>query len=800
MMMAAGTSAGPRVLQLIPNKEGYAEAAELGYMIGLSNQLVIQRLDPIFMSNTSLAEVSDLLKSLNCADENNPVYVLGGYSTSNVKEEMAVTNSLGCLYMNAGGATESIYESPISNSNGLGFGLLSGVRNLTETILDYMMQKMDTGALVKPSNVVLIWESGDHGDMFRRTAISYALKYPAYFHISYLGGFEYDPKQSLANFDKLVTDISMLNRRMNIEQNQQLHSLLVDAHSADFKRLHNEISESSLSFEFISYGARGGDPADVTELTRPLSAGNLSYAAWWDPAMNTTSNREFMRLWRSRAGYSWAEESSSNDNLFQDPSNQIGLSWFGSLAAEAASILVKAASVDHRLSSMKAYLLSETFVPTIIPGGKIEFNRNGQVHNSMLLNQAVIKGVSPYRVVSKTLFPSAEASGEFGLWKYGSQNATSTCTSENFRLVVTPCGLEGYRNVEVLFLDSLGILCPDPGVNCSCTVDRRSSLIGHRVGCKYVPVASNAGTVIIVLSVLGIAFCYALWVALFYNFSHPIMKAGQREFLSLMCFAGVWACFAALSFVGPITDTMCRTRISSVLFSVTILLGALTVKVYRIYRIWNNSSMKRIVISARQMFILLGIMVAIDIVLILCWFTIDIPKSVDLQYNYTVGGSATVEYFETECQYSESSVFPVLAVSYVGIILIACNMLSMSGRKSDNKYMESNSILAASYCTSFIFIIVIVVVAITDVDTASQYTLIALGLILSAVFFISFVLGSKLFLIYKDRSQEMNMEAIPSLFKSIKSLFSKKEKEIVDNGASLLAENTEGTRASFAIA
>uniref|UniRef100_A0A7S2WLK5 G-protein coupled receptors family 3 profile domain-containing protein n=1 Tax=Mucochytrium quahogii TaxID=96639 RepID=A0A7S2WLK5_9STRA len=700
----------------------------------------------------SFTVLNDELSNENASrTDDNPLFILGGYNSARIAEQIKASDAWNAVYINGGGADPTMYKTASEggyNTNKCAFGLLTSVSKLTSTILDYMMIQMDAGNLTKPSNIALVWEKSNHGFTFREQVSRYVLKYPEYFKLGYATDYPYPNNYTKPkDFVALAADLSHTSKK------EALNALLVDAHSKDFRLLHNELWKTQLNFEFVTYGARGtGDDVTKNDFTVPISADRLCAAQWWNPSSKSQTSRDFVERWRMYEGFTWVSnlaqvQGVDPTKLFAEPSQQKQVHWYAALAYESARILLRALNQTSTQTEVgvRDYLASSVFSNTILPGGSVRFNQNGQADSQFSIVQGVVSMTDSGTVVNNihTLYPESEKSGDFE--RLSTWSAQDVPCSLRFTVdILTSCDPSSQRMIVHYWVDGNGYKCPNVSEPCACTLGDFQLPASIKIDCEYLAVDSQQGTAVVVLCSIGAFICFASLTILLIQYNHVVMKAGQREFLALMCFAGIWCNIAGISFLGPNESGMCITRVFSLLFSVALLVGALTVKVYRIYKIWNNSSMKRIIITAFDMLKLLSVLMLGMFIIFLVWMLVERPHAITESLFFRVAGHQV----ETElqvCQYNRTAIFPSLSIAYIVLILVYCNILSFQGRNSDAKYMESRSIMAASYCISFIILLVVILIVTADLPAASTIVLIALSLVFTSVLFVGLVLGPKLY-------------------------------------------------------
>ena len=111
------------------------------------------------------------------------------------------------------------------------------------------------------------------------------------------------------------------------------------------------------------------------------------------------------------------------------------------------------------------------------------------------------------------------------------------------------------------------------------------------------------------------------------NKSKPVIKSAQRSLCLLFCLGAAMTCLSLLSFLGENTDSNCVQRPWLFHISVTIMFGALFVKVYRVWRVFDNPSLKTRHLTLGAMYKKLAMLVCVDLVILLVW-TLASPSEV----------------------------------------------------------------------------------------------------------------------------------------------------------------------------
>mmetsp|Transcript_16705 Transcript_16705/g.29575 ORF Transcript_16705/g.29575 Transcript_16705/m.29575 type:complete len:857 (-) Transcript_16705:70-2640(-) len=762
-----------RFLQAVPRRgltaqgefyrRGYALAASEyedrgGLKWGSENNIVPIEIETLeYNSSSEVYSSLDAFLGANSQTDEEPIIVFGGYGSSVIRNQVAATDKHETLMINGGGATSSIYAGSSVNRNKLAFGLLSSVSTLATTTMDFMKEQMDQDKLSKPIKMALLWEDAAHGISYKQEVVRYSLMFPDYFEIVYASDFQYPNSFEKEDFSSLVDDIVSTHKRLIQEgHGDGIDALLVDAHSSDFVNLHNAFTAANMDFSFVTYGARGADASDILRLDDPSSANNMVAAAWWSPSTNNVASRSFLRLWRLFEAYQWTEDLAERAELdksalFELTSSQLPAEWYGALGYQAAKIMFEA--VDNceikTKQGIQSYLQESTF-QTILPTGEIQFNEYGQADNDFNIIQAKVEAsslnINDFKVTAETLFPVSEKSEEFES-RQQDKTFLQVCKPSNVGTRTSLCDDANQRTVTFFWVDSRQRACDFEDIPCNCRITESFELPkAQKLACEFLSKDTRDGSILLSLASISGVFCFCALIVTLYFYNNNVMKAGQREFLVLMAIAGIWCNIAASSFLGQNDDEMCLTRVFSLLSSITLLLSALTVKVYRIYRIWNNSSMKRVIVTVEDMIKLLVVLLAVELIICVLWFAFEKPH-MSREVIKSQAGQVEFEVSVQVCVYYVTNSFPSASLVYVFSLLIFCNAISFQSRNSDSKYMESRSIMFASYCFTFIFVITIALLATTDLPTASVVLLVSLSLSFTSVVFILLILGPKMYFV-----------------------------------------------------
>jgi branched-chain amino acid transport system substrate-binding protein len=281
-------------------------------------------------------------------------FLLGGYNTTSVTQEVKVANRLGMVYVGGGGASSSIYVD-----NKWAFGVLASIQKLSATQLAFMKDQQDAGKLPKPTKIAVAYENSSHGKEFLQGIQDGAKAAPDRFSVVYESAFD------LAGKDYT----SLLNK----VKDQNADAYMVDARVGDMITMQTQYAQLGLYHKYLTYGPRGPEQQARDQL-KAQSDGIIA-ATWFDSLMPGDTVKKFNDTWSAAK---------------LKPS----ASWFEAGGWETARILLtgieKAGTVDKQ--KVHDTIMSTTWDNSIFPGGAIKFGASGQADNDYVMTQNTAGG------------------------------------------------------------------------------------------------------------------------------------------------------------------------------------------------------------------------------------------------------------------------------------------------------------------------------------------------------------------------------------------------------------------------
>jgi len=275
-------------------------------------------------------------------------FLLGGYDTSLVEAQEVVPDQYKIPYVEGGGAASEIFRRGYKYI----FGTLATVYDLGKITTDFIAAQQAAGKLPKPLTMAVVWENTDHGKDYIDAISDAAKAHPDLYRIVLNQSFQLNG----SDFSPLLQQVKASNAA----------AFLSDAHLPDFITMHRQYLQAGLYHQFVSYGARGPDQKGRQALG--AGADYLIAGLWWTPALKDPASQLFTERWRKQY------------NVIPD--------WFQALSFETARALLAGISNAGTLDGPKVRdALAHLTLRSMLPGGVIKFQRNGQVATPYVIVQ-----------------------------------------------------------------------------------------------------------------------------------------------------------------------------------------------------------------------------------------------------------------------------------------------------------------------------------------------------------------------------------------------------------------------------
>ena len=294
-------------------------------------------------------------------------FLLGGYNTTIVTQEVKIANRYKIPYVNGGGASQSIYQG----GNEWAFGTLAPITNLAQTELEFIKTMQDANKLPKPLTIAIVYENTSHGKEFSQGVKDGEKATPDRFKVVFNEPFDLNGK-----------DFSALLGRV---KDANADAFMADAHLSDYITMQRQYTQAGLYHKFITYGARGPDKSAKDQLG--AATDYITSAVWFDQQQPGDAVKKWVDNWKQTG---------------DSPE------WYAAAGWEAVRILYSAIEKTGTFDKQKVRdtLANTTWDKSIFPGGTIKFGKDGQATNAYVMTQNLPGG--------KTIliWPKEEATGD----------------------------------------------------------------------------------------------------------------------------------------------------------------------------------------------------------------------------------------------------------------------------------------------------------------------------------------------------------------------------------------------------
>uniref|UniRef100_K3WZR0 G-protein coupled receptors family 3 profile domain-containing protein n=1 Tax=Globisporangium ultimum (strain ATCC 200006 / CBS 805.95 / DAOM BR144) TaxID=431595 RepID=K3WZR0_GLOUD len=246
--------------------------------------------------------------------------------------------------------------------------------------------------------------------------------------------------------------------------------------------------------------------------------------------------------------------------------------------------------------------------------------------------------------------------------------------------------------------------------------------------CEFVPYDAGGFVVVAVLASLLAALLLIAMGFVYHYRALPIIKRSQYQFLLVLLAGGIMICGAVWLYAGEPTAILCKFRPAGIAIGFTLIFGALVVKSLRVYRVFMSGAMKRVVLSTRTMFKILGIFLFIDIVILVAWAIVDPSLATTTTEATAELGGEDVE--RLQCT-STSFIFTALLIFWKAVLLFAGLYLSFLIRKVSSDFQESVWIFASAIVVLFTSLILLPMAYLVDLPAETFYLFFAFLLLVS---------------------------------------------------------------------
>eukprot|EP01103_Thecamoeba_quadrilineata_P006336 TRINITY_DN16061_c0_g1_i1.p1 TRINITY_DN16061_c0_g1~~TRINITY_DN16061_c0_g1_i1.p1 ORF type:complete len:792 (+),score=77.76 TRINITY_DN16061_c0_g1_i1:105-2480(+) len=198
----------------------------------------------------------------------------------------------------------------------------------------------------------------------------------------------------------------------------------------------------------------------------------------------------------------------------------------------------------------------------------------------------------------------------------------------------------------------------------------------------------------------------------------------------LTCIAGITAIFC---YIGKPSSALCAFRPWILCIPSGLLIGALAVRQYRVWRVYGNKSINPIPFSEFKLLLITFALIVPDLILLVCWTAFDTLEATQEDGNHLL------------CTSDYEVVFYVLFLSYKALISIASCILAVLTRNFPGAYSDARLIGFALYNESIVGAILIPIIFVLNTEYFIQWILITLGILFYYLSTFSIVMIPKIY-------------------------------------------------------
>lgn len=290
-----------------------------------------------------------------------------------------------------------------------------------------------------------------------------------------------------------------------------------------------------------------------------------------------------------------------------------------------------------------------------------------------------------------------------------------TCSEGDMVFTVSECGDDLKRTATWAWSNST-----------TCDLPRARALLEDvNIDCDYVGWDTPAAVGIVAIVALVVLFKLGLLVFFIVERAAPVMRLSQSTYGVLCICGGMMADLTPLTLLGELSDSRCHMFPSWLLLSVSLLYGPLVVKTWKVWKVFDNPSLKELNLKNSRLFSYLALALLLEVVISIVFAFVQPVEAVE--YNYTFSGGYG-DLLREKCS-DENTVFHILAYAIVALPLMGGLYLAFKTRKVSGDYTDNKAILGSMYT---LLIAVLVVIPVTGMieDTLFTFVLVSVACLL----------------------------------------------------------------------
>ncbi|KAF0695543.1 Aste57867_13653 [Aphanomyces stellatus] len=313
--------------------------------------------------------------------------------------------------------------------------------------------------------------------------------------------------------------------------------------------------------------------------------------------------------------------------------------------------------------------------------------------------------------------------------------AQPLCDMTFYNYTISPCDATAKRSVV------FGWLLPQPA-NPAASLECIGGVTlppNTTVVCDYVPTNSGTYSGMTAFAVIVMLLLVACAGAVVVFRGRPVIKRAQWPLLLMIILGGIFFCVYVIVGAGAPTDALCAGRPVTVVLGFSLVFGTLLVKGLRVYWIFANKQMKKVTVSLFQTFRMLGLVVAVDALILVVWMAVDFPGP---STSLTKATEFVGQVDHISC-HSSSFIFSALLIFWKAIITFGGIYVSYSIRHVSSDFQESIWIFAASCVVLVGSIILLALAYLVNLPASITYTFSSIIILFCTLIVMGLMLGPK---------------------------------------------------------
>lgn len=254
-------------------------------------------------------------------------------------------------------------------------------------------------------------------------------------------------------------------------------------------------------------------------------------------------------------------------------------------------------------------------------------------------------------------------------------------------------------------------------------------------------------TFIVILASLLVAATLVVMGVVFKYRDHQVIKAASPLFCLLSLVGVLFAFVDVFLYVGRPTNLICAFRPLTISFASAIFFGTMLPKTFRIYKVFRRIRALRSSISNRRLLVQSGMIIGANVVLLIVWYAIDIPRLHEVP---------TVDEMRLVCASDNPTVDAAMGdiiLIYHGLLIAATTFLAVKVRVAKDVFNEAPSIGISVYGVTTVAIFFVPISFISSITAQTLFLLRTLASIICGSTVLFALFGPKIIGIMRPDSR-----------------------------------------------